>query len=125
MNFYFGGKIMEKIYYEDQYLKEFVAEITEIVDKNNLYYIKLDKTAFFPGGGGQHCDLGYIDNHKVINVIEENGKIYVFGEDLKTPQKMLGIDYNSLREYDKKKFKEGIKINSMEALIRLEEDFAS
>ena len=30
---------MEKIYYEDQYLKEFVAEITEIVDKNNLYYI--------------------------------------------------------------------------------------
>ena len=67
---------MEKIYYEDQYLKEFVAEITEIVDKNNLYYINLDKTAFFPGGGGQHCDLGYIDNHKVINVIEENGKIY-------------------------------------------------
>lgn len=67
---------MKKIYYEDQYLKEFVAEITEIVNKENLYYVKLDKTAFFPGGGGQHCDLGYIDNHKVINVIEENGEIY-------------------------------------------------
>ena len=73
MNFYFGGKIMEKMYYEDQYLREFVAEITEIVNKDNLYYVKLDKTAFFPGGGGQHCDLGYIDNHKVINVIEEKG----------------------------------------------------
>ena len=34
------------------------------------------ESAFFPGGGGQHCDLGYIDNHKVINVIEENGQIY-------------------------------------------------
>lgn len=67
---------MKKIYYEDQYLKEFVAEITEIVNKENLYYVKLDKTAFFPAGGGQHCDLGYIDNHKVINVIEENGEIY-------------------------------------------------
>ena len=67
---------MEKLYYEDQYLKEFIAEITEIVDKDNLYYVKLDKTAFFPGGGGQHCDLGYIDNHKVINVMEENGQIY-------------------------------------------------
>ena len=67
---------MEKLYYEDQYLKEFTAEIMEIIEKNNLYYVSLDKTAFFPGGGGQHCDLGYIDNHKVVDVIEEDGKIY-------------------------------------------------
>lgn len=67
---------MEKLYYEDQYLKEFIAEITDILERDELYYVSLDKTAFFPGGGGQHCDLGYIDNHKVINVIEENGQIY-------------------------------------------------
>ena len=67
---------MEKLYYEDQYLKEFIAEVTEVIEKNNLYYVSLDKTAFFPGGGGQHCDLGYIDNHRVIDVIEEKGKIY-------------------------------------------------
>lgn len=67
---------MEKLYYEDQYLKEFTAEIIEVLEKNNLYYVSLDKTAFFPGGGGQQCDLGYIDNHKVIDVIEESGKIY-------------------------------------------------
>lgn len=67
---------MEKLYYEDQYLKEFIAEITDILERDELYYVSLDKTVFFPGGGGQHCDLGYIDNHKVINVIEENGQIY-------------------------------------------------
>ncbi|WP_304681487.1 DHHA1 domain-containing protein [uncultured Clostridium sp.] len=67
---------MEKLYYEDQYLKEFVTEITDILKRDKLYYVSLDKTAFFPGGGGQHCDLGYIDNHRVINVIEENGQIY-------------------------------------------------
>jgi alanyl-tRNA synthetase len=67
---------VEKLYYEDQYLKEFIAEITDILERDELYYVSLDKTAFFPGGGGQHCDLGYIDNHKVINVIEENGQIY-------------------------------------------------
>ena len=67
---------MEKLYYEDQYLKEFIAEITNILERDELYYVSLDKTAFFPGGGGKHCDLGYIDNHKVINVIEENGQIY-------------------------------------------------
>ena len=43
---------MEKIYYEDQYLKQFIAEITDIVDKDNLYYVKLDKTAFFQVGEG-------------------------------------------------------------------------
>ena len=67
---------MNKLYYEDQYLKEFTAEIIGVIEKNNLYYVSLDKTAFFPGGGGQHCDLGYIDNHKVIDIVEENGEIY-------------------------------------------------
>ena len=67
---------MDKLYYEDQYLKEFTAEIIGLIEKNNLYYVSLDKTAFFPGGGGQHCDLGYIDNHKVIDIVEENGEIY-------------------------------------------------
>ncbi|MBQ5696440.1 MAG: alanyl-tRNA editing protein AlaX-L [Clostridium sp.] len=67
---------MKKLYYEDQYLKEFTAEIIGVIEKNNLYYVSLDKTAFFPGGGGQHCDLGYIDNHKVIDIVEENGEIY-------------------------------------------------
>ena len=67
---------MNKLYYEDQYLKEFTAEIICVIEKNNLYYVSLDKTAFFPGGGGQHCDLGYIDNHKVIDIVEENGEIY-------------------------------------------------
>lgn len=67
---------MEKLYYEDQYLREFTAEILEVVEKDDLYYIVLDRSAFFPGGGGQHCDLGYIDNHRVINVIEENDRVY-------------------------------------------------
>ena len=47
---------MEKLYYEDQYLKEFTAEITNIIQKENNFHIQLDRSAFFPGGGGQHCD---------------------------------------------------------------------
>ncbi len=87
---------MEKMYYEDQYLKEFIAEIIEIVNKDNLYYVKLDKTVFFPGGGGQHCDLGYIDNHKVINVIEEDGEIYHITETkpIKIHRVNCKIDWN-------------------------------
>lgn len=67
---------MEKIYYNDQYVKAFTAEVISTKESNGTYHIELDKTAFFPGGGGQHCDLGKIENIDVIDVYEENGIIY-------------------------------------------------
>lgn len=67
---------MEKIYYNDQYVKAFTAEVISTKESNGTYHIELDKTAFFPGGGGQHCDLGKIENIDVIDVYEENGVIY-------------------------------------------------
>lgn len=67
---------MEKLYYKDQYIREIIAEITNIIENDGEYHIVLDKTIFFPGGGGQHCDLGFIDNHKLINVYEKDGEIY-------------------------------------------------
>lgn len=67
---------MEKIYYNNQYLKEFTAEIVDIKEFNGKFHIVLDKTAFFPGGGGQNCDLGSIENHKVLDVYEKNEIVY-------------------------------------------------
>ncbi|MGG7099138.1 alanyl-tRNA editing protein [Clostridium sardiniense] len=67
---------MEKLYYIDQYIKEFTAEIEEIIEKDDRFHVILDKTAFFPGGGGQPCDLGFIGEHEVLDVYEEAGKVY-------------------------------------------------
>lgn len=67
---------MEKLYYEDQYIKEFVAEIVDVKEKDDEIHVVLDKSAFFEGGGGQFCDLGTIENSNVINVYEENGTLY-------------------------------------------------
>ncbi|MGG7163330.1 alanyl-tRNA editing protein [Clostridium ihumii] len=67
---------MEKLYYEDQYIKEFVAEIVDVKEKDDEFHVVLDKSAFFEGGGGQFCDLGTIENSNVINVYEENGTLY-------------------------------------------------
>ena len=67
---------MEKLFYKDQYIKEFMANIVEIKNIDNKYHVVLDKTAFFPGGGGQFCDLGEIEGEKVLDVYEENKKIY-------------------------------------------------
>lgn len=87
---------MEKLFYENQYLREFTAEITDVIEKDNLYYVVLDKSAFFPGGGGQHCDLGYIDNHKVVDMKEDKGIIYHITETkpLKIHRVKCKIDWN-------------------------------
>jgi len=67
---------MEKIYYDDQYVREFTAEIVDIREKHGKFHVALDKTVFFPGGGGQQCDLGFVDTHKVVDVYEEDGIVY-------------------------------------------------
>ncbi|WP_291648842.1 DHHA1 domain-containing protein [Clostridium sp.] len=67
---------MEKLYYIDQYLIEFEAEIIDVKKIDDKFHVALDKTAFFPGGGGQSCDLGELNGINVLDVYEENGKIY-------------------------------------------------
>lgn len=67
---------MRKIYYEDQYKKEFVAEVESIEEINGKYHVRLNETAFFPGGGGQQNDLGFIENIPVIDVYEKSGEVY-------------------------------------------------
>jgi misacylated tRNA(Ala) deacylase len=44
----------EALYYQDAYLKEFEAVVTAVSDDG----VELDRTAFYPGGGGQPSDAG-------------------------------------------------------------------
>ncbi|NHK29767.1 MAG: alanyl-tRNA editing protein [Asgard group archaeon] len=48
----------EELYLLDSYLKEFNAKITKI--ENEGLHIYLDRSAFFPGGGGQPNDEGLL-----------------------------------------------------------------
>ena len=81
---------LEKLYYIDQYIKEFTAEIEEIIEKDNKFHVVLDKTAFFPGGGGQPCDLGFIEEHEVLENLALKKRISV----LETA-KMIINDYRN------------------------------
>ncbi|MCY6369339.1 alanyl-tRNA editing protein [Clostridium ganghwense] len=67
---------MQKLYYENPYKKEFTAEIINILEKDNKYHIELAQTYFYPEGGGQPSDTGYINSIPVTHVYEENEKIY-------------------------------------------------
>ena len=66
----------EKLYYENQYEKSFTAEIVNIVEKANEFHIVLDKTYFYPEGGGQPSDIGSIESIPVLSVYENDGLIY-------------------------------------------------
>ncbi|WP_142415528.1 alanyl-tRNA editing protein [Hathewaya massiliensis] len=87
---------MQKLFYEDQYMKDFTAEVLNVKVIDDKFHVLLDKTAFFPGGGGQPCDLGFIEDHKVIDVYEEEDNIYHVLE--KKPVKIhrvkCSIDWN-------------------------------
>ncbi len=46
----------KELYHDDSYLKEFEATVTAVDQEN--HGVVLDRTAFFPGGGGQLADSG-------------------------------------------------------------------
>ncbi len=50
----------EEVFYQDPYLREMEAEIVQIDHKGDLVEVILDKTIFYPTGGGQPCDQGEI-----------------------------------------------------------------
>lgn len=50
-----------RLYWEDCYLKEFKAKVVEINEDG----IVLDRTCFYPQGGGQPGDSGYLNNVKI------------------------------------------------------------
>lgn len=65
----------QKLYYEDSYIKEFTAEVISCEKRDSFYAVMLNKTAFFPEGGGQKSDSGFIADTCVFEVLEEDGKI--------------------------------------------------
>lgn len=66
----------EKLYDIDSHLKEFTATVIDSYQKADGYVTVLDRTAFFPEGGGQASDIGYINDAEVYDVRIQDGIIY-------------------------------------------------
>lgn len=78
----------QRLFYEDAYMKEFEATIEEMIFDDAGLWICMNRTAFYPEGGGQPCDKGLIcaKEHfsdkentialQVTDVQERNGEIW-------------------------------------------------
>lgn len=65
----------ERLYNENPYLKEFEAEVIDVLPIDDKYGLVLDRTAFYPEGGGQPHDTGSLDEVSVLQVIEKGGEL--------------------------------------------------
>lgn len=65
-----------RLFKEDVYKKEASAKVTSVAERDGKTIVTLDRTIFFPTGGGQTCDLGTIAGIPVVDVYEYEDEIY-------------------------------------------------
>lgn len=65
----------KKLYYDSAYIREWETRITRKLEREDGTYLIMEETAFYPHGGGQPCDLGWIDKIPVLDVVQEEGEI--------------------------------------------------
>ena len=64
----------DRLYYEDSHLTEFPAVVTACEQEKDFWKVALDQTAFFPEGGGQAGDTGYLGDVEVFDTHEKMEK---------------------------------------------------
>ena len=88
----------ELLAHTEAYLKEFEATVVAVNPEENA--VALDKTAFYPGGGGQPCDYGWLNNQAVSKVKRQDEHIWHWLDgELPTPGTTIHGKLNWDRRY--------------------------
>ncbi|MFT9598199.1 alanyl-tRNA editing protein [Mesobacillus sp.] len=90
-----------KLYYQDGYIKNFSAElITQKEDESGRIYAILSQTAFYPTGGGQPFDTGFLNGVEVVDVEEVGGEIRHYIKEELTEGNRIEGSINWARRFD-------------------------
>lgn len=86
----------EKLYNAEPYLNKFEAKVIEI-DGNNVV---LDQTTFYPEGGGQAGDTGFIETNRVLDTRTTDSSIIHILEE--TPSFQMGDTIHGVLDWDRR-----------------------
>ena len=65
----------ERLYYQDPHMREFDARVISCAPGKHGFDVVLDRTAFYPEGGGQPGDTGTLGGVRVSDTHERGGEI--------------------------------------------------
>jgi misacylated tRNA(Ala) deacylase len=67
-----GAVVTDQLYLRDAYLREFTGRVTSVRDGA----VALDRTAFYPTGGGQPHDTGTLGEARVVDVRKDGDDVW-------------------------------------------------
>jgi len=88
------------LYYEDQYISEFQGRVIRVLSDGRII---LDKTAFYPEGGGQPSDRGYLEfneNRAKVVDVQKFGNVIVHFVEGDVPQE--GMEVRGVLDWDRR-----------------------
>ncbi|MDO8619340.1 MAG: alanyl-tRNA editing protein [Candidatus Daviesbacteria bacterium] len=93
------------LYLDDSYLKEMDAEILEVLPEGEgRFRVVLDKTVFYPMGGGQATDQGKLEGDnwsgEVYQILNKDGEIWHFVKSNITPT--VGMKVHGTINWDRR-----------------------
>ena len=90
----------ERLYYSDSYLTEFDANVLQGHRAGEHFEVRLDRTAFYPTSGGQPHDLGSIEGHPVVAVLDKPDGAIVHRLEGQIPRTGVHCSINWPRRFD-------------------------
>ena len=87
-----------KLYYEDSRLREFDARVLECRQEGQHWLVTLDRTAFYPEGGGQAGDTGTLAGVRVLDTQEHAQEVIHFCDGALEP----GMVVHGVIDYDRR-----------------------
>jgi alanyl-tRNA synthetase len=86
--------VTKRLYYHDPYLTEFEATVIERTRLGDAPAVVLDRTAFYPEGGGQPADRGTLDDVPIVDVQVVDGRVvHVLAGELATDHARGAVEW--------------------------------